>query len=56
MRARLEPRPDGDQLFPLPEQESHQIVRAAGADVLAMIERGRGEVPAGTLVEYVPLA
>jgi molybdopterin molybdotransferase len=42
-------------LLPLPGQESHQIAIAAQADGLALIPSGRGELPAGTEVAYLPL-
>ena len=56
LRARL--RSDGDgPLFaePLSGQESHMIARAAQADALVYVERGAGEIPAGTVVRYLPL-
>ena len=31
------------------------IVHASGADAIALVAAGTGEVPAGTLVEYVPI-
>jgi molybdopterin biosynthesis enzyme len=37
-------------------QESHMIVRAAGADALVFAPRGEGELAAGELVRYLPLA
>ena len=42
-------------LLPLPGQESHQIAIAAQADGLALIPSGRGELPVGTEVAYLPL-
>ncbi len=36
-------------------QDSHLIVHASGADAVALVGAGTGEVPAGTLVEYVPI-
>jgi molybdopterin molybdotransferase len=55
VRCRLRPGPDGMQLEPGGPQDSHLIVHASGADAVALIGAGSGEVPAGTLVEYVPL-
>jgi molybdopterin biosynthesis enzyme len=43
------------ELEPGGPQDSHLIVHAAGADAVALIAAGTGEVPAGTLVEYLPL-
>ena len=42
-------------LLPQDGQESHMIVHAGMADVIALVERGSGEAAAGSLVEYVPL-
>ncbi|MBD0290552.1 MAG: hypothetical protein ICV74_04780, partial [Thermoleophilia bacterium] len=36
--------------------ESHMIVRAASADALLSVEPGEGELAAGELVRYLPLA
>jgi molybdopterin molybdotransferase len=55
VRCRLRPGPDGMLLEPGGPQDSHLIVHASGADAVALIAAGTGEVPAGTLVEYVPL-
>ena len=38
---------DGTVLEPLTGQESHMIVRAAGADALVLVPRGEGELAAG---------
>src|SRR3990170_6479436 len=43
---------DGVVLHPAAGQESHMIVRAAEADVLVLVPRGEGELPAGTAVRY----
>jgi molybdopterin molybdotransferase len=43
-------------LSPLDGQESHQIVRSAAADALALVERGEGALPAGATVRYLRLA
>ena len=56
VRARLRPGEDGTALLePLAGQESHMIVRAAGADVLVLLPRGEGELPAGSSVRYLRL-
>jgi len=55
MRARTRVE-EGDVLLdPLSGQESHMIVRAAGADALVLIPRGEGELSAGAAVSYLPL-
>jgi molybdopterin molybdotransferase len=43
-------------LEPVTGQESHMIVRAAGADALVYAPRGDGELAAGERVRYLPLA
>jgi molybdopterin molybdotransferase len=55
LRART--RHDGDEtlLEPLTGQESHMIARAAGADALAFVPAGEGEVAAGDRVRYLRL-
>jgi molybdopterin molybdotransferase len=55
VRCRLRPGDGGMELDPGGPQDSHLIVHASGADAVALIEAGAGEVPAGTLVEYVTL-
>ena len=55
VRCRLRPGADGMELDQAGAQDSHLIVHASGADAVALIGAGPGEVPAGTLVEYVPL-
>ncbi|MEX2644702.1 MAG: gephyrin-like molybdotransferase Glp [Gaiellaceae bacterium] len=42
-------------LEPLAGQESHMIVRAAGADALVLVPRGDGELPAGEPVRYLSI-
>jgi molybdopterin molybdotransferase len=42
-------------LDPLAGQESHMIVRAAGADALVLVPRGDGELPAGAAVRYLSI-
>ena len=55
MRCTLSPGADGMQLDPQSSQDSHLIAHAAHADAIAFIEHGDGDVPAGTLVQYVLL-
>jgi molybdopterin molybdotransferase len=45
----------GAVLEPLSGQESHMIVRAAGADALVLVPRGDGELSADSLVRYLRL-
>jgi molybdopterin molybdotransferase len=56
VRARL--RFDGDVLVlePVTGQESHMIVRSAGADALVHVPRGNGELAAGSTVRWLRLA
>jgi molybdopterin molybdotransferase len=56
LRARTRPSDDGVVLEPVTGQESHMIVRAAGADALVHAPRGEGELEAGSRVRYLPLA
>lgn len=45
---------DGDvHVAPIRGQESHMIVRAAGADALVLVPRGDGELASGTTVDYL---
>jgi molybdopterin molybdotransferase len=53
IRARVGEGELGPVLEPVSGQESHMIVRAAGADALAFVERGDGEQPAGSAVRYL---
>ena len=46
---------DGVVLEPLGGRESHMIASAATADVLVLIPRGDGELPAGAAVRYLRL-
>jgi molybdopterin molybdotransferase len=55
VRARTVTGDEGVRLEPLAGRESHMIVRAAGADALALIPRGEAGLPAGTPVRYLPL-
>jgi len=56
VRARSVPSAAGVVLEPVTGQESHMIVRAASADALVHAPRGSGELAAGDLVRYLPLA
>lgn len=56
LRARARPSDDGVVLDPVAGQESHMIVRAAGADALVLAPRGEGTLPAGERVRYLALA
>jgi molybdopterin molybdotransferase len=55
LRARRALDGDGVSLQPVRGQDSHMIVRAAGADALVLVPRGDGELPAGTQVRYLSL-
>jgi molybdopterin molybdotransferase len=56
VRARA--RVDGEhvRLEPLTGQESHMIARAAGANALVLVGRGRGSLEEGTPVRYLALS
>jgi molybdopterin molybdotransferase len=56
LRARTLPSDDGIVLEPVAGQESHMIVRAAGADALVLAPRGEGRLAAGERVRYLALA
>jgi molybdopterin molybdotransferase len=56
LRARVLAADDGIVLEPVAGQESHMIVRAAGADALVYAPRGDGELAAGERVRYLALA
>jgi molybdopterin molybdotransferase len=55
LRARARVDAESVLLEPLGGQESHMIVRSAAADALVLVERGEGELPAGTPVRYLPI-
>ncbi|HUJ92255.1 MAG TPA: gephyrin-like molybdotransferase Glp [Gaiellaceae bacterium] len=55
VRARSRLDHDGVVLEPLSGQESHMIATAAGADALVHVPRGKGELPAGAAVRWLPL-
>ena len=54
-RARSSVDDDGTVLEPLTGQESHMIVRSAGADALVYVPRGEGELAAGATVSWLRL-
>lgn len=56
LRARTRMTDDGVVLEAVTGQESHMIVRAAGADALLIAPRGEGTLAAGERVRYLPLA
>jgi molybdopterin molybdotransferase len=56
LRARRRLEDDGVTLEPVAGQESHMIAAAANADALVHAPRGEGELAAGDLVRYLPLA
>jgi molybdopterin molybdotransferase len=53
--ALVRARRDGDRLEALSGQESHMIVRAAGADALVLVPAGDGELAAGEQARYLRL-
>jgi molybdopterin molybdotransferase len=55
VRARRRLDADDVVLEPVAGQESHMIVRAAGADALVLVPRGDGELPAGAPVRYLSI-
>jgi molybdopterin molybdotransferase len=55
VRSRLTAEQDGAALAPVAGQESHMIVRAAGADALTLVPRGEGELAAGEPVRFLRL-
>jgi len=55
VRARAEVGDGVVVVRPLAGQESHMIVRAAGADALAHVPRGGGEIAAGAAVRFLRL-
>jgi molybdopterin molybdotransferase len=56
LRAQSRLSDNGAVLEPVTGQESHMIVRAAGADALVFAPRGEGELAPGDVVRYLPLA
>jgi molybdopterin molybdotransferase len=55
VRARSRAGAGGVTLEPVTGQESHMIVRAAGADALVHVPRGEGELAAGSRVAWLRL-
>lgn len=55
VRARSLRGENGVVVEPVSGQDSHMIVRAAGADVLVLVPRGEGELAAGDGVRYLRL-
>ena len=55
VRARRLTGAKGTELRPVSGQDSHMIVRAAGADALVLVPRGDGELAAGETVRYLRL-
>ena len=55
LRARVAWGSAGVELHPVFGQESHMIVRAAGADALVCVPRGEGELGVGAPVRYLSL-
>ena len=55
IRVRVSSPARATTLTPLSGQQSHQIAVTAGADALARIPAGRGELAAGEIVSYLPL-
>jgi molybdopterin molybdotransferase len=56
LRARLEVADGAFELQPIVGQESHMIARAATANALVLVPRGKGELKAGEPVRYLRLA
>jgi molybdopterin molybdotransferase len=55
VRARSRATDEGVEVEPVGGQESHMIVRAAAADVLAFVPRGDGELARGAEIRYLRL-
>lgn len=55
LRARREEGSTGSLLRPVAGQESHMIVRAAGADALLLVPRGEGHLAVGEPVRFLRL-
>jgi molybdopterin molybdotransferase len=51
LRCRLEARPDGWHVTPTKAQGSHVLTSMLGAEALAVVPRGDGELPAGAPVD-----
>jgi molybdopterin molybdotransferase len=55
VRARTSAEGSTVSVEPLAGRESHMIARAAGADALALVPRGDGELPAGSSIRFLRL-
>lgn len=55
VRAVATATPDGTMLAPVTGQDSHMIVRASGANALALVRRGAGVCETGSAAEYLRL-
>ena len=55
LRGRLEPTPRGSQVMPITETDSAHVASLAGADVLIVQPENDPGLPAGAVVEVVPL-
>jgi molybdopterin molybdotransferase len=55
VRVALEDSADGPTASPTGPQGSHQLTSMVGADGLAIVRAGEGELPAGTAVEVEPI-
>jgi molybdopterin molybdotransferase len=53
LRALAKSSRTGVALAPVQGQESHMITRAAGANALTLVRRGKGTLPAGASVEFL---
>jgi molybdopterin molybdotransferase len=51
LRCRLDARPDGWHVAPTKPQGSHILSSMVGAGAFALVERGDGEIPAGSDVD-----
>jgi molybdopterin molybdotransferase len=56
LRVKISPGPQGLTVTPNGAQGSHIVTSLVGADALALVPLGDGELPAGTPVVLVPLA
>ena len=55
LRGRLEPTPAGSQVMPIAETDSGHVASLASADVLIVQPENDPGLPAGSIVEAVPL-
>ena len=54
-RARIEPAPGGSQIMPIAETDSGHILSFAGADALIVQPENDPGMPAGAIIEVIPL-